>query len=145
MSKISRNQLKALVKECLVEVLIEGLDSKTGNLSLRESKQKKALRKPQKKIAKNTVDNIKFNDKINQSVSACTADPVLGNILADTARTTLQEQIGEESKVTSHSRQVSINGDQAAKAASTADPLDLFGESASNWASLAFSESKQTK
>ena len=151
MAKITRNSLKGIVKECLVELLAEGLGSPEVILESRPRNSK-----PSRKKTRSIFDQMDqafskdqpkkdFNERVNNVAKLATRNPVLQDILADTARTTLQEQIGEESKVTSHSRQVSINGDQAAKAASTADPLDLFGESASNWASLAFSESKQTK
>lgn len=143
MAKISRNQLKALVKECLVEVLVEGLSSEKNVSSLSESK-KTLKRKPSKKSS-SSLGNINLNKKINESVAACTSDPVLGNILADTAKTTLQEQLGEERNNMSHNLQVAAHGDSAAKAISSSDPTDLFGESASNWATLAFSNSKQTK
>lgn len=147
MAKISRNQLKALVKECLVEVLVEGLSSENSSSSLIEATtRKKAIpkKKPSARV-RPSLDNINFDKKINQRVSACTTDPVLGNILADTAKTTLQEQLGEERNNVSHDVQVAANGDPAAKAISSADPSDLFGESAGNWAALAFSDSKQTK
>lgn len=144
MAKISRNQLKALVKECLVEVLVEGLSSENSSSSLVEStKIKKNIKKKPAQKRGAAIDNISLNQKINQSVAACTTDPILGNILADTAKTTLQEQLGEDRNSVSHSLQVAANGDPAAKAASNADPADLFGESAGNWAALAFSNSKQ--
>ena len=137
MAKLSRNQLKSLIKECLVEVLVEGLSSSSSTVSLQEevAPTKKKLKPSPRR--RSPLDNVKFNQKLEESVSQCTSDPVLGNILADTARTTLQEQIGEEM---GHGHQVAANGDQAAKMASSADPLDMFGDAANNWAALAFNK-----
>jgi len=136
-AKLSRNQLKSLIKECLVEVLVEGLSSSPRTVSLQEEalpQKKKIKSSPQRR---SPLDTARFNEKLEESVSHCTSDPVLGNILADTARTTLQEQIGEEM---GHNQQVAVNGDQAAKMASSADPLDMFGDAANNWAALAFNK-----
>ncbi|HIL26374.1 MAG TPA: hypothetical protein EYG21_03130 [Nitrospinaceae bacterium] len=139
MAKLSRNQLKSLIKECLVEVLVEGLVSSSGNVKLEGASRSKKTSKsvPQRRTA---LDNITYNDNskiLQESVAACTSDPVLGDILADTARTTLQEQFGDSSNP-GHDQQVSVNGDPAAKMVAGADPLDMFGDSANNWAALAF-------
>ena len=139
MAKMSRNQLKSLIKECLVEVLIEGLNTSSSESFLQEVKTKKISpkRKTTASRTRPALDNVRFDQRVNESVNACTNDPILGNILADTARTTLQEQITEEGK-SSHLHQVSMNGDPAAQAASSGDPVDMFGEAANNWAALAF-------
>jgi hypothetical protein len=140
MAKLSRSQLKSLIKECLVEVLIEGLNPGSNVSSLQEAATpRKRSSRPSKKSPRPALDNTNFNQRINELSNVCTDDPILGNILADTARTTLQEQLGEE-KQTGHMRQVSVNGDQAAKDAATSDPVDMFGDAANNWAALAFNE-----
>ena len=137
---MSRSQLKSLIKECLVEVLVEGLSPGNSENFLQESKTKKsAPRRRQSKASRPALENINFNRRVDESVAACTEDPVLGNILADTARTTLQEQLGQENQ-SGHATQVAVNGDPAAKAVSGADPTDIFGEAANNWAALAFDE-----
>jgi hypothetical protein len=139
MAKMSRNQLKSLIKECLVEVLVEGLNPGSKESFLKESStpKRKSARSIKPPSSRSAVDSDKLNQRIDESVNACTSDPILGNILADTARTTLQEQLGEESN---HAQQVAINGDQAAKMAAGNDPNDMFGEAANNWAALAFNE-----
>jgi hypothetical protein len=141
MAKLSRNQLKGLIKECLIEVLVEGLNPGSKSEPLLEqarSSKKRASRSgsPQKSL-RPALDSVKFNQSVTESVAAITSDPTLANILTDTARTTLQDQLGEEA---SHGRQVSINGDPAAKQAANSDPADMFGEAANNWAALAFNE-----
>ena len=138
MAKMSRNQLKSLIKECLVEVLVEGLVSGSEKNNLKESIKTKSPAKSQPR-GRPGLDNIVYNDRddkkkiLRESVAACTSDP----ILADTALTTLQDQI-TENRATAHSHQVSVNGDSAAKMASGSDPLDMFGDAANNWAALAF-------
>ena len=141
MAKMSRNQLKSIIKECLVEVLIEGLNSKTSGINLNESLSKAPRVNSRKTSApkpRPALDNISFNNKVQNSVSACTSDPILGDILKDTAMTTLQEQVNDSSNRLGHNHQVSVNGDPAAKMAASADPIDMFGDAANNWAALAF-------
>jgi len=74
-----------------------------------------------------------------------TDDPVLSSIFQDTARTTLQEQRSSTPSTSNtpvaHEAAVLSQGDKAAKAAAMSDPLEMFGEAASNWAALAFESS----
>ena len=42
------------------------------------------------------INNINFGKRVTESVAACTEDPIMASIFEDTARTTLQEQLGEE-------------------------------------------------
>lgn len=163
MSKLTKTDLKGIVKECLIEILAEGLvggrrppanKKKTLKESIMKSKtliagtssQTKGV---QRKNSRPTyLDNIKFGDsnkqqqfqeKVNNTVSALTSDPILNEMLADTAATTLQEQIAAESKKGYVSPS---SGDAAAKAASMSDPTDMFGnEASSKWAALAFAPS----
>ncbi len=139
MAKMSKSQLKSLIKECLVEVLVEGLNPSLSSVSnLKESKSSRKKR-PTSSSRRPALDNIRMNNKIQESVSLATADPILGEMLADTAATTLQEQIeGSKDSRSSHRQQVAANGDDAAKIMSGADPTDVFGDAANNWAALAF-------
>ena len=138
---MSKNQLKSLIKECLVEVLVEGLNPRGNSpeVSLKETRSKTSRQVKRRSASRPATENINFDKRVNESVAACTEDPILGNILADTARTTLQEQLGQENQ-SSHAQSVAVNGDPAAKAISGADPTDLFGDASNNWAALAFDE-----
>jgi hypothetical protein len=60
---------------------------------------------------------------------------MFNELLKDTANTTLQEQLSAEGRKNSP---VSVSGDRAAKLADKSNPEDLFGDSASKWATLAF-------
>ena len=95
-----------------------------------EGRQKVMVLSPNKK-----VKNQNFEKKVNNVIQNATNDPVMASILADTAKTTLQEQNQNDNPgkfITGHK-------DNAARAVSEADPTKMFGEAASNWAQLAFS------
>tara|TARA_B100001094_G_C18179304_1_gene799842 strand:- start:486 stop:893 length:408 start_codon:yes stop_codon:yes gene_type:complete len=129
MAKVSRTVLKSLVKECLVEILSEGL---VGSSEKIQESKNRTVRKPQPVKKRKIVKK----DIIPETITNITDDPLMQSIFADTARTTLQEQASAENnpRVTT--------GDSAARMADSSDPTELFGEAASNWATLAFSEKK---
>lgn len=132
---MTRSQLKNLIKECLVEILEEGLSVSP----LRES----APRLPRSKISKSSTkkrrrrrptDSIKFENRVNEAAThLAPKDPMLAAIFSDTAKTTLQAQYSASSK----NAPVIAGSDSAAAFASENNPEDLF-EGAENWASLAF-------
>jgi len=157
MSKLSRSVLKGIVKECLVEILQEGL-SPESSINLSESKGnhtsvKRSTRLNNRRssaldrisygsnsIESNLPKNRKFESNIKKVTENMTQDPVLSSILADTARTTLQEQSGAESKGPSGAYlPTAAAGDTAARVAASSDPMEIFSESAEKWAELAFS------
>jgi hypothetical protein len=130
MAKVTRGDLKGIVKECLIEILAEGLlaDGATQMLETpTRSKRKKSA--PKKRAPRVQNDQI-----IQEAVSDLTDDPIMSEIFSDTARGTLQEQLEAES-----SGMGAVSGDSAARQAAYADPSDLFGESSEKWAALAFS------
>ena len=139
MAKLNRSALKSLVKECLVELLSEGLADTEAALvesAPRRRKTKRQSPEPQRRPA---LDTVKFDSAVESSVSALTEDPVMSSIFSDTARTTLQEQLSEEGR-NAHGAQVFAHGDSAAKAVAASDPTDIFGGASKNWAALAFDE-----
>ena len=137
MAKMTRNDLKGLVKECLFEILLEATET-DGNEQITES------RKPRKKKASSrrpALDNIRMNDsepakKQPLDVSGLTSDPVMAAIFQDTAATTLVEQARAESGKPTQGRAV----DAAALAVANNSPEDLFGSASQNWAALAFGD-----
>ncbi|MBG17544.1 MAG: hypothetical protein CMB77_04250 [Euryarchaeota archaeon] len=129
MAKVSRAVLKSLVKECLVEILSEGLVG--ASEQIQESKQISSRRTAPAKKRKPVK-----KDVIPETVKGITDDPLMQSIFADTARTTLQEQTNAE-----RNPRV-IAGDTISTSVAQEDLGDLFGEAANNWASLAFSEKK---
>jgi len=148
MSKLSRDELKSIVKECLVEILSEGLVSSSSKIA--ESKSlRQALPRPamankmpdqaefRRKLAENT--RVGPASQVNthaQTIARVTSDPILADILADTANTTLVQMIqAEKNPGLASLREGSV--DQATLKVANSDPADLF-EGAGNWANLAF-------
>ena len=144
MAKVTKEVLKEIVKECLVEILAEGITG--GNVaSLNESiethvPQRKSRKSSQSRLMKNIlppkekVKNEGFERNLNKTISNATQDPVMASLLADTAKTTLQEQNGADAG----NRFAARPTDDASQIVANTDPTELFAESASNWAQLAF-------
>jgi len=141
--KLSRSLLKEIVKECLVELLFEGLDSdellesvqprKSRNQPMLsaavEARTKKS--KPQRKNARP-----KLSRQAESIIPTITDDPMMAEIFADTARTTLVEQAGHEGRGAPATA-------EAAVVADVQDMEDIF-EGAGNWASIAFAGQKDS-
>tara|TARA_B100001250_G_scaffold358086_1_gene334184 strand:+ start:130 stop:558 length:429 start_codon:yes stop_codon:yes gene_type:complete len=142
MAKVTRSVLKEIVKECLVEILSEGLHS-TGE-RLVENKAPKTKKKnrvdPDVFVQRNKMLNSKTqNQAIEKKVNSLTNDPLMRDILADTASTTLVEQKSGEGPAGSKSY---VPSDAASKVVYDSSPEDLF-EGSQNWAALAFSGTKK--
>ena len=137
MAKMTRNNLKSLVKECLFEILLEA--SGDGAEKLLEAK--KVTSKKTARRGRPALDNIRMGGqkpaKVSKKpvdVSSITADPVMAAIFQDTAATTLIEQAAAERGKPQKA------ADAAAHIVANNDPSDLFGESSKNWAALAFDD-----
>jgi hypothetical protein len=144
MSKLLRTELKEIVKECLVEILSEGLNGpKVNNYTNTTQSRYNSNSQQKERLSEKSshLDNIVYNKKVNikKSILASniTADPILNEMLADTAISTLQEQASAERGKNSS---VTVSGDNAAKLTAQSDPIDLFPEQAGKWAQLAFSK-----
>ena len=133
MAKISKRQLKTIVKECLVEILTEGLSSSiTSGRSSSEEKKKK-IQMEERRLA---VQRKKFDSRMVDTVSAVTDDTVMQEILSQTAATTLQEQI-------EHDKSHAPNLASPEGSGGAGINLDnIFSDSRPNWSSLAFKEKK---
>jgi hypothetical protein len=151
MAKVTKKMLKGIVKECLVEILSEGIG---GSDELFESSRSRSTRPSSNAKRKKSIfdqidasferkarssDNDTFDDKITQAASVATSSPVLRSILEDTARTTLQEQLQHESSAPSMSQsamsQPPSNGDSLMTPGQSGglDIDSLFGEATRNW------------
>ena len=165
MAKLSRQKLKNVVKECLVEILQEGLTTQSDvnpsiNLNESNSRQISKMHAQNKPTSKHhtqqatrnrssAADNIsygpknstqpagnpQFDQKVNNTISHLTDDPVMAAIFSDSARTTLQEQLQAENR-----SPVITQGDKATRAMASSDPTELFAGASKNWADLAFSD-----
>lgn len=158
MSKFSRNDLKDLVKECLVEILSEGIghSSSLSERLVRTSSPRPAPIPPRSQSsALNSISYGKIPTKtparsapaaapkstkaVAESIMSITSDPVMSEIFSDTASTTLQEQLHADS------------APGRASASETAAPgqdisaIDIFSDGAKNWATLAFSDAPKKR
>jgi len=143
MAKVTRSVLKDMVKECLVEILSEGLVG--ASESLNESTPTPRKRRKQNRIDPETFQ--KRNKMLREKtasrpqkpavdVTGLTDDPIMQEIFADTAATTLREQIEGKGGKTDYRPH-----DAAAKVVLEHELDDLF-EGSQNWASLAFNDGK---
>lgn len=148
--KIGKSELKALIKECLVEILAEGLgpnlvEAAAATPRARESRNRDNEPLSRARFAptqadpfagrKRALDETRFVQQappspapIPANVSALTRDPIMAAIFADTAQTTLVEQNNNVRP-----------GDMASQAAARVDPTQMFDEAQiDKWNEAAF-------
>ena len=157
-NKLTKTVIKDIVKECLLEILAEGLASNSSEsnanrsfkksrslketmnqISNKSSRRKAKLPNYLEDVDRNLNNNNKTNllktERLHEIAAKLTSDPILSEMLVDTAQTTLQEQTAAES----NKHYAVGSGDQAQKIVDSKDPEELFGaEASSKWASLAF-------
>ena len=128
---MTRQVLKGIVKECLVEILSEGISTKKSvSKKSTHSDREERIERIKKEEQRLSEHRKKFDRKIDTAVSSLTNDDMMRDILADTARTTLQEQLAHE------------GNSPAGQASPGVDIGSLFDQSETNWASLAFADKK---
>jgi len=146
---MTREDLKELIRECLVEIITEGARSSSAAQMMPRAriKESAAVRAaiqdaPRRKtIGGMNLDRPAVPREEPQRRTAAasvasriTSDPVLSSIFADTAATTLQEQASAEKM------RPGTAADPISLVTAQHDPPDLFGDASSNWAALAFGE-----
>ncbi len=125
MAKMTRSKLKGIVKECLVEILAEGLSSDEPKSNKANSLQK-SRRDEERRLAEHRK---KFEYRVEDTVSSITDDPIMASIFKDTATTTLQEQHeknGQPQGLVNPNSNGGVNLD------------GIFGGASENWSKLAF-------
>jgi hypothetical protein len=141
----SKKDLKKIIKECLVEILAEGL----GNVAYESSDVDRPMTPvdfatSRKKVTESVAQHSHTStpEPVKAAVRELSAqNPSLASIFEDTARTTLlqQSQVGRRAGMVDDVEMPILQGDYAQRVAATATPDQLFGdESASKWADLAF-------
>ena len=130
--KITKQALKSLVKECLMEILTEGIGKKKVRLKSRNAPPKPIPRR-------RAPDLVHFNNTVNETVSNLTDDPLIASIFTNTAETTLQEQINMETPAQGSQMGGHVSSNVGEK---IDDPSEIFESAAGNWAELAFSDKK---
>jgi len=150
---MTRDELKELIRECLVEIITEG----AGSLSAPRTKMREAAARPavQDIPRRKTIGGMSLDrpanpqtqvttsprkaqvEAIARSVGKITSDPVLSSIFADTAATTLQEQTNAERM------RPGTAADPIAMVTAGHEVHEMFGDAAQNWAALAFAGPEQ--
>jgi len=129
MSKLKRSALKSVVKECLLEILSEGI-----NTQATTTIQPQSNFVAQEQLREKTQPQEQTKSKsIQEAIAGITSDPILASVLGDTAQTTLIEQSGADRQ--NQMRQMRSTGSQYSQARQEED-----GES--HWAALAFADKK---
>ena len=138
MAKLTKNQLKSIVKECLVEILSEGLATSSDIMMETKTKARPSSKRTvQDPAPKRSVKNTEsFNRAAERKAASLTSDPIMQSILADTARTTLQEQVQAD-------KGAGVNLTESVQPGKNIEDIPIFAEGSQNWAALAFSEKKR--
>lgn len=150
---MTRDQLKKIIKECLIEILTEGVGNELTERVARPSQLPRPVASPARRPT--AADSIRFqpqyntqpqrSSQVNSIVRNATKDPVLATIFADTAMTTMLEQ--DESR---QQAVLPLGGDQATRVAAAYDPGALIGgltgqsdsEMHARWAQAAFAPTR---
>jgi light-regulated signal transduction histidine kinase (bacteriophytochrome) len=133
--KLSRQQLKSIIKECLVEILAEGLTTTQFNLA---EQRKSPVQEVQKRSQ--VPQPRKFNPVLDTPLKEAITNVAQGNklmqsIFEDTAKTTLVKM--QNAGDNGHSVTPTMNSVEHFEG----DPTDIFGpEMTKNWEFLAFNK-----
>lgn len=169
--KTSRNQLKALMKELLIEILSEGLgnmqrapmspsDQASGASAVSEHRFAAGRRKPafDPRLDTPLVGGRKPTDALKDAILLeSDGKPIMADILADTAMTTLPNQLasGDRMGMPSEGSSVSLGAlhsksPGAGQEQFNGDPTEVFSggvaraDGSSHWADLAFMPTKKS-
>lgn len=138
--KLSRESLKSIVKECLIEILKEGID----DIRVEERVVRTRARQPiQEDNHRRTLltSRKQPSDALMQAVQQeAGGNKLMQSILADTAMTSLPTMLSSETPGGAPLVALSGQGVGAAEmVVAQSRPEDLFGEeAASKWSNLAF-------
>jgi hypothetical protein len=133
MSKLKRSVLKSVVKECLLEILSEGINSNTQATS---TIQPKGNASAQQSLTENTEKHTQ-SSSITDAIAGITDDPILAAVLGDTARTTLVEQTGADRQGQMSQMRTTSEGGTSDDRGDQQEP-----DGASHWSALAFADKK---
>lgn len=130
--KLTRNELKGIVKECLIEIFSDSFNLSESNTQRPEKRQENTNR---------GINERKFVQQRQQFRGVIkTGDPILDSVMADTARTTLPTMLEAEAKRPGSAGALPPGG-MAERVVAASEPENLFGEeAAAKWAALAFND-----
>jgi len=148
MAKMTRSALKGIVKECLVEILSEGLETSlvpatsTVSRSRKQNVKRRAIQSEEKRLKEHRQ---RLETRVSSAVSSATEDPVMQEMLQQTAMTTLQEQLSNEIPGNDVSPLSVMQESSPGTSAGAGINLDsIFSAPRENWSELAFTEKKSS-
>ena len=132
--KMKREDLKLLIKECLVEILSEGISDYITEGTCKNQVFSEQRINRQSPVDANKQENKRIQheteERNKELVGIATRDPIMSSLLADTAKNTLPTFMNESRN--------SIARGAVEQVVADTDPADLFGsETSDRWASLA--------
>ena len=142
--KISKSDLKTIIKECLLEILNEGLGSTAAQLENKQTSVTKQLFTNNSRSQSMNSSNRNYSNDMHRAspqlknaiMESAGGNKIMESILADTAASTLPKMIQNDSKSTP----LQVPGGLAEQVVAHASPEELFGsEISGKWANLAFS------
>jgi hypothetical protein len=155
MAKMTKAMLKGIVKECLVEILSEGLGGAGAIVETQSRSSSKPTQHtpkhpapPAKKSIFDQLDTAfaaqqrqtktsdKFEARISEAAQIATTDPILQSILVETAQTTLQDQMRHEQQIPSVANFPAQDAPPSFSVGPGSAGLNidqLFGDAVSNW------------
>jgi len=159
--KATRDQLKSLVRELLVEILQEGLGPSVGSPAVRPMATEARRRQPAQ--ASGARQRPTFDPRLDTPLKGgrqptdllkeavrqeAGGNPILADILTDTAMTTLPSQLSNDSPA-ARGGAVSRSSAPVQQEQFNGDPSEIFaggearGDGTSHWADLAFMSAKK--
>jgi len=140
--KLSKLELKQIVKECLLEILSEGIGSVTPSSGKMPAiRQTNTTSLYSEKVRSNSVQR-KPTPQLHDAVKReAGGNKIMEMILADTAASTLPKMLEGD-----RTGSAPTNNGVVEQVVAAAAPEDIFGEDvASKWANLAFMDSSPKK
>lgn len=139
--KLTRNELKSVVKECLIEILSEGMGASAGSEINESSKMRMQKQTPphvSSVIRQNASKTRIQSNALKEAIKAeAGGNDIMAAILADTAEKSLPAMLESDRPGVAR---LPVRG-AAENIVASSNPEDLFGdEAASKWANLAFAD-----
>lgn len=142
-TKLTKSQLKAVVKECLIEILQEGLSFSSDAVYAEGVRKTPPQRQNQHQSVQTQAPPRRAPSSalIAAIKSEARGNNVMADILADTAMTTLPNMLshGDSGGGLSESTQHGVSQTEQF----SGNPDDVFGSAAAKWADLAFMSGKK--
>ena len=134
MTKITKSDLKAIVKECLIEILTEGLGGSLPSVKRNPlpRQDNPYLEEKRSRPVKSSSSSLpQLQEFIKKEAGG---NKIMEDIFADTAASTLPKILQGESRTA-----LPVRHTLEEQVVASANPEDIFGEeAASKWASYAF-------